>query len=247
MTANRAALVTGASGGIGHALAEALALDGFGVTMSARQGARLETAAQRLASRGLDVHAGAGDLRDEADIQRVVEAHRARYGRLDVLINNAGVIDSQPIGEFRTDSIDEHLSVNLRATILFYRYTVDLLRAAAAEHGAALVVNTSSCAGKRGEPWTSVYSATKAGLIKLTESMNRELGKEGIKSTALCPSWVDTPMAELVISLLPPDEDVPAEMLSPQDLVQAVRFLLRTSPVCLVPELVMQVRGLDEL
>jgi NAD(P)-dependent dehydrogenase (short-subunit alcohol dehydrogenase family) len=247
MTADGAALVTGASSGIGYAIAEMLAVDGFGVTMSARPGARLDAAVQRLADRGLDVQAAAGDIRDEADIQSVVQTHGARYGRLDVLVNNAGMIDSRPIGEFPTASIDEHLSVNLRALILFYKHAVGLLRATATEHGTALVANTSSCSGKRGEPWLSVYCATKAGIIKLTESMNRELGKEGIKSTALCPSWVETPMADFVVSRLAPGEPVPAEMLSPQDLAEAVRFLLRTSPACLVPELVMQVRGLDEL
>jgi NAD(P)-dependent dehydrogenase (short-subunit alcohol dehydrogenase family) len=247
MTAGGAALVTGASSGIGYAIAEALAEDGFGVTMSARPGARLAAAVQRLSDKGLDVQAAAGDVRKEADIRSVVQAHKEHYGRLDVLVNNAGIADGHPIGEFPTESIDEHLSVNLRAVILFYRHAADLLRATAAEHGTALVANTSSCAGKRGDPWTSVYSATKAGIIKLTESMNMELGKEGIKSTALCPSWTATAMAEHLISLLPPDEPVPEEMLSTHDLAEAVRFLLRTSPACLVPELVLQVRGLNEL
>jgi NAD(P)-dependent dehydrogenase (short-subunit alcohol dehydrogenase family) len=247
MTAGGAALVTGASSGIGYAIAEALAEDGFGVTMSARPGPRLRAAVEGLAGRGLDVHEAAGDVRREDDIKSVIRSHQDRYGRLDVLVNNAGIVDGYPVGEFPTDSIDEHLSVNLRAAILFYRHAVSLLRATAAEHGTALVANTSSCSGKRGEPWLSVYSTTKAGIIKLTESMNMELGKDGIKSTALCPSWTATPMAEHVISVLPADEPVPGEMLSTRDLAEAVRFLLRTSPACLVPELVLQVRGLNEL
>src|SRR5215210_7711176 len=89
--AERAAIVTGASSGIGLAIARLLAQEGHGVTLAARRPEKLDAAAAELAGEGLDVHAVAGDLGREEDVQRVVAAHRDRYGRLDVLVNNAGV------------------------------------------------------------------------------------------------------------------------------------------------------------
>jgi NAD(P)-dependent dehydrogenase (short-subunit alcohol dehydrogenase family) len=113
-----------------------------------------------------------------------------------------------------------------------------MLRAAAAEHRGALVVNLSSMAGKAGQAWLSVYSATKAALIGWTQAMNAELAGAGVKSVALCPGFVDTPMADFI------REQVRAEdMIRPEDVAEAVRFLLRTSPACLVPEIVFQRPG----
>ena len=103
---------------------------------------------------------------------------------------------------------------------------------AGGEHNNALVVNTSSISGKRGEGWLSVYSATKHGVVGWTEAMNKELGKQGIKSTALCPAFVDTPMTDFV------KEQVAAEeMIRPEDIAESVRYLLRISPACVVPEI----------
>jgi short-subunit dehydrogenase len=111
----------------------------------------------------------------------------------------------------------------------------DELRSAGAEHRNALVVNTASIAGKAGQAWLSVYSATKAGVIGYTQSMNRELANDGIKSVALCPGFVDTPMTDFV------REHVGTEnMILPTDISESVRFLLRTSPNCVVPEIVFQ-------
>ena len=91
-------------------------------------------------------------MADEADIQRVVAAHRDRWGRLDVLVNNAGVGIGAAVGEIRDEEVDLQLDVNLRAVILFYRECAELLRAAGAEHRNALVVNMASISGKTGQP-----------------------------------------------------------------------------------------------
>ncbi len=130
------------------------------------------------------------------------------------------------------------LNVNLRAIILFYRECADLLRAAGAEHRNALVVNMSSISGKSGQPWLSVYSATKAAVIGWTQAMNQELNGDGIKSVALCPGYVDTPMTEFVRESIPADE-----MIRVEDIAEAVRFVLRTSPNCVIPEIVFQRPG----
>jgi NAD(P)-dependent dehydrogenase (short-subunit alcohol dehydrogenase family) len=235
---DRAALVTGASSGIGLAIAHALGEEGYGLTVAARRPEKLAAAVEELRAAGHEVEEVAANLRAEEDVQRVVAAHRDRFGRLDMLVNSAGVGFGAAAGEHQTKRVDMQLDLNLRAIILFYRETVDLLRAAGAEHRNALVVNLASIAGKSGQPWLSVYSATKAAVIGYTQAMNKELNGDGIKSVALCPGFVETPMTEFV------REHVPAEdMIRVEDVAEAVRFVLRTSPNCVVPEIVFQRPG----
>jgi NAD(P)-dependent dehydrogenase (short-subunit alcohol dehydrogenase family) len=232
MSAERAAIVTGASSGIGLAIARMLGEEGYGVTMAARRPDKLEAAVAGLAGEGFDVHGVAANVSDEEAIQNVVGSHRERYGRLDVLVNNAGVGFGASVGEIQTKHLDMQLSINLRSIVIFYRECVPLLAAAAAEHKNALVVNTSSISGKFGQGWLSVYSATKHGVVGWTEAMNKELSPQGIKSTALCPAFVDTPMTEFA------KQHVPAEdMIRPEDIAEAVRYLLKVSPACIVPEM----------
>jgi NAD(P)-dependent dehydrogenase (short-subunit alcohol dehydrogenase family) len=231
--AERAAIVTGASSGIGLAIARMLGEEGHAVTMAARRPDKLDEAVAGLADAGLEVHGVPANMSEEADIQRLVAEHRERHGRLDVLVNNAGVGIGAPVGEIQTKRLDLQLDVNLRAIVILYRECLEMLRAAGAEHRKALVVNTSSISGKRGQPWLSVYSATKAGVVGFTEAMNKELGGQGIKSTALCPAFVDTAMTDFVKGQVPPEE-----MIRPEDISEAVRYLIRTSPACVVPEII---------
>jgi len=241
MPAERAAIVTGASSGIGLAIARVLAEEGYAITMAARRPEKLDIAVQGLAAESFDVHGVPANLAEEAEIQKVVAAHRERYGRLDVLVNNAGVGMGAPVGDIETKRLDMQLDINLRSIVIFYRECMSLLREAAADHKNVLVVNTASIAGKHGEAWLSVYSATKHAVVGWTSSMNRELASEGIKSTALCPAFVDTPMTDFV------KEQVPAEeMIRPQDIAEAVRYLLKVSPACVVPEM-MFIRPGDSL
>lgn len=239
--AERAAIVTGASSGIGHAIARMLGQEGYAMTLAARRAEKLQAAAEELAKEGYELQAIAANVSDEADIQRVVASHRERYGRLDVLVNNAGVGFGAQVGEIQTKRLDMQLDINLRSIVLFYRECVPLLATAAAEHKNALVVNTSSISGKFGQGWLSVYSATKHGVVGWTEAMNKELAPQGIKSSALCPAFVDTPMTEFA------KQHVPAEqMIRPEDIAEAVRYLLKVSPACIVPEM-MFIRPGDSL
>jgi NAD(P)-dependent dehydrogenase (short-subunit alcohol dehydrogenase family) len=235
---DRAAIVTGASSGIGLAIAEVLAEEGHALTLAARRPEKLEHAAQRLVDAGHEVQAVRADVSEEADVQALVARHRERFGRLDVLVNNAGVGAGAAVDEIVTRRVDLQLAVNLRAPILLYRECGELLRAAGGEHRRALVINLASVAGKSGQPWLSVYSATKAGLIGFTQAMNQELGTVGVRSVALCPGFVDTAMTDFIKG-----EVAPEDMIQTSDLAEAVRFLLRTSPACLVPEIVFQRPG----
>ena len=227
----RAALVTGGSSGIGLAIARALGKDGYKLTVSARRPEKLEEAVEGLRGEGLDVESVAANMANEDEITGLVERHREKWGRLDVLINNAGVGIGGPIADQQTKHLDMQLDVNLRGVYLVLRESIPLLKEAGAEHGKALVVNTASIAGKFGQPWLATYSATKHAVVGLTQAAHGELAESGIQVTAFCPGFVDTPMTDWV------DGVPPEAMIQPEDIAEAVRFLLRTSPACIVPEI----------
>ncbi len=231
--AERAALITGGSSGIGLAIARALGEDGYAVTISARRPEKLEAAAGELRDAGIDVHSLPAQMTEESEIVALVESHRERFGRLDVLANNAGVGIGEAMDEITTKKLDMQLSVNLRSLIQTTREALPMLREAGAEHGKALIVNTASIAGKKGQGWLSVYSATKAGVVGFSQATQKECEGQGIQVTALCPAFVDTPMTEFAKQHVPAEE-----MMRPEDISEAVRYLLRTSPACLIPEIV---------
>ncbi len=236
--AQRAAIVTGASRGIGLALAELLGEEGYGLTITARKPASLEETAVALREQGLEVEFLAANMADEESIRAVIALHRERFGRLDVLVNSAGIGIGALAGEHKTKFIDMQLDVNLRAIVIFYRECLELLRAAGAEHRNALVVNMASIAGKSPAPFLSVYAATKAAVIGYTQAMNKELNEEGIKSVAFCPGFVDTDMADFIKDTIPAEK-----MLRTSDISEALRFVLRVSPNCVVPEIIFQRPG----
>jgi NAD(P)-dependent dehydrogenase (short-subunit alcohol dehydrogenase family) len=226
-------LVTGGSSGIGLAIARALGEDGYAVTISARRPDKLEAAAHDLAQEGIEVQAVPAQMTNEEEIVGLFAAHRDRYGRLDVLVNNAGVGIGEAMESITAKKLDIQIDANLRGLILATREGLPMLREAGTEHRKALIVNTASIAGKRGEAWLSVYSATKAGVVGFSQATQKENAGHGIQVTALCPAFVDTPMTEFVKGQVAAEE-----MIRPEDIAGAVRYLLSTSPACLIPELV---------
>src|SRR3954454_8736402 len=123
----RAAIVTGASRGIGRAIAEALGEDGYSLTISARKPDTLEATAADFREKGYEVEAVAANMADEDAIKSVVERHRDRFGRLDVLVNNAGVGIGGSVDGHQTKFVDMQLAVNIRAIVLFYRECAEML------------------------------------------------------------------------------------------------------------------------
>ena len=208
-----------------------LGQEGYGATVSARRRDKLEAAAEELRNEGMEVESVATNMVDEQAIKDLVSAHRERFGRLDVLMNNAGVGIGGAVADHETKKLDMQLNVNLRAVYLTTREALPMLKEAGGEHGKALIANTASIAGKHGEGWLAAYSATKAGVVGLTQALHKEHAKDGIQSTALCPAFVATPMTDWV-------DGVPKEeMIQPEDIAEAVRYLLRTTPACMVPEM----------
>src|SRR6185369_8712963 len=130
----KAALITGASSGIGLAIARVLGEEGYGLTVAARRPEKLETAAEGLRGEGFEVESIAANMASEEEVVGVFAKHREAYGRLDVLVNNAGVGIGAPMAEIQTKHLDMQLDVNLRALILGTREGLPMLREAGAEH-----------------------------------------------------------------------------------------------------------------
>jgi NAD(P)-dependent dehydrogenase (short-subunit alcohol dehydrogenase family) len=227
-----AALVTGGSRGIGLAIAETLAKEGHDLTIAARGEDALESAAEALRRHGGAVETTVTNLAQEEEVVALIDAHRRHYGRLDVLVNNAGFGVRGTIESMSTKYMDLMWTVNLRAMMVAYRESIDMLREAAGRDGSALVVNVSSISGKAGTAELSVYSATKHGVVGFTDSMNRELYADGIRSTVLCPGFVDTPLSDYAKVHIPAEE-----MITVGDLGEAMRLLLRISSACVIPEI----------
>jgi NAD(P)-dependent dehydrogenase (short-subunit alcohol dehydrogenase family) len=223
---DRAALVTGGSSGIGLAIAEALREEGYQLTLASRRPEKIEAAASALGAEAV-----AADVSREEDCVRLVATHRDRFGRLDVLVNSAGIGIAGRLEDLTAKHWDLQLGVNLRGAFLVTREALPLLR-----ESRGIVVNLASIAGTMATPGLAAYGASKAGLISLTSSLNAELEADGVRVTAICPGFVDTPMAQW--SGIDPDE-----MIRPQDCAEVVRMLLRLSPKARIPEVVVQRMG----
>lgn len=222
----RAALVTGGSSGIGLAIARALREDGYALTLASRTAEKVEAAATEL-----DAYGVAADVSREEDCERLVAAHRERFGRLDVLVNSAGVGVAGRIEELPVKHIDRQLDVNLRGVILVTRAAVPMLREAG-----GIVVNIASIAAHLSPAVLPVYAASKAGVVSFTRSLNAALEEHGVRATAISPAFVDTPMASY--SGLTPEE-----MIRPEDCAETVRLLLRLSPRARIPEVTVERLG----
>ena len=238
--ADKVALITGGSGGIGMAIATALGEEGYGVTIAARRPEKLEQAASQLSDKGIDVHHVTTDVTAEDEIIAMVKSHKEKFGRLDVLVNNAGIGIGSAIEDLSAKKLDMQLDVNLRATFLTTREAIPMLKESGAESSKALIVNIASIAGKEGQGWLAAYSAAKAGVIGFTAATQKELGESGVKACAICPGFVNTPMTDWI-----KEQVASEEMIKPEDVAQAVLFLLSISSNCVVPEIVMKRPGSD--
>jgi NAD(P)-dependent dehydrogenase (short-subunit alcohol dehydrogenase family) len=217
------ALITGGSSGIGLAIARMLHGEGFELTLASRTRDKIEAAAT-----GVGAQAVAADLLSETDCVRIVAEHRDRFGGLDLLVNSAGVGIGGAIDALVTKHVDLQLGVNLRGLLLVTREAVPLLK-----QSRGWIVNLASIGGTRPTPGLAVYGATKAAVIALTHSLNTELDGDGVRAIAICPGFVDTPMAAWAgLSS--------EEMIQPEDCAEIVRMCLRLSPKAKIPQIVVE-------
>jgi NAD(P)-dependent dehydrogenase (short-subunit alcohol dehydrogenase family) len=217
------ALVTGGSSGIGLAIARMLHEEGFELTLVSRTKEKIEAAAAELGAEAI-----AADMSKEDDCVRIVEAHVDRVGGLDLLVNSAGLGIAGTVESLQTKHIDLQLGVNLRGLLLVTREAIPHLK-----RSKGWIVNLASIAGTTATPGLTVYGATKAAVIALTRSQNAELDADGVRAIAICPGFVDTPMAQW--SGLAHDE-----MIQPGDCAEIVRMCLRLSPRARIPQVVVE-------
>jgi NAD(P)-dependent dehydrogenase (short-subunit alcohol dehydrogenase family) len=222
----RAALVTGGSSGIGLAIARMLQDEGFDLTLVSRQQEKIEAAAAELGALAI-----AANMADADDCARAVAEHQERFGRLDVLVNSAGVGIGGLVEDLDLKKLDMQLDINLRGLFLVTQAAIPLLR-----ESRGWIVNLASIAGTLPTPGLATYGATKAAVIALTRSVNAELDAAGVRAIAICPGFVDTPMAQW--SGLQQEE-----MIRPEDCAEVVRMCLRLSPTARVPQVVIERMG----
>jgi NAD(P)-dependent dehydrogenase (short-subunit alcohol dehydrogenase family) len=222
-------LITGGSSGIGLAIARMLHDEGYGLTLAARKVERLDAAAAELGATAVAV-----DVRSDEDCARLLAAHLDAHGGLDVLVNSAGVGIAGRIGDMDTKQFDLQQAVNLRGAFLVTREALPALREAR-----GYVVNLASIAGTIPTPGLASYGASKAALVSLSRSLAREEADAGVRVTALCPAFVDTPMTTWTGL-------EGSEMIQPEDCAELVRALLRMSPAARVPVVVVERAG-DEV
>ena len=214
------ALITGASSGIGQAIAAALLDDGWGVTAVARNPARAGL---------VGAHEVICDVTDEQQVEQAVAAHHARFGELTLLVNAAGIGIAGPVETLSARRFDRQFAVNVRGVFLVSRAAIPMLR-----ESRGWIINVASILGLEGDASLPAYAASKHAVVGLTRSIAAQLDSDGVRVTALCPGFVNTPMTDWVKDRLDPDA-----MIQPADCVRAVRFLLGLSAGCRVPELVL--------
>lgn len=187
------AWVTGASSGIGQAVARALAGEGAEVVLSARREDRLQSLAEELKSQGAQVHIEAVDVSDRAAMEAVAE-RLAALGGIDILINNAGTMPISPIINGRVDEWDQMIDVNIKGVL----YAINAVYSGMAERKAGFIVNVSSIAARTTYPSAGVYAGTKHAVRAISETLRKEAIRFGVRVTDIQPGSVDTELPDSI-------------------------------------------------
>jgi 3-oxoacyl-[acyl-carrier protein] reductase len=216
----KVALVTGAGRGIGRAISVALGQAGATVVAAARTTEQIEAVAGEITDAGGKAVAIAADVAEESDISSLFDQVRERFGRLDVLVNNAGVGVFGPVAELSPADFDQVVAVNLRGVFLCCQQAMRMM----IPQGSGYIINISSVVGFRGYPNQSAYTAAKHGVMGLTKSLAVEAQKHGIRVSAVLPGGVSTDL----IRAARPDLD-PSVLMQPEDIAQTVMYLLSLS------------------
>lgn len=196
---NRAAIITGGSAGLGRQMAEGLAEMGASVALCARKKERCEQAAAELRQLGVKTLALGCDVKSQDSVQQAVDATLAEFGRIDILINNAGTSWGGPLEEMRLDQWNKVIETNLTGTFLFSQAAGKAML----RHGRGKIINIASVAGLAGAPLELLqatgYHASKGGVIAFTKDLARKWAPRNIQVNAIAPGWFPTHMSEVVI------------------------------------------------
>ncbi len=227
--AGKVSLVTGASRGIGLALARTLGRMGSKLALCARDAARLSGAAAELERSGFPVLAVPADLTHPDEITLLVKKTEASLGSIDILINNAGIGYFAPVQDTSEANWDAVLDTNLKAVFLLCRLVVPGMMARRTGH----IVNIASLAGKSAFAGGATYCASKWGLLGFTQSMAEDLRPFGIRVSAVCPGTVRTEFS-------PHSGKAAEKMLQPDDVAHAVEMILSEAPQSFISEVVLR-------
>jgi len=238
--AGKVAIVTGASSGIGEATAKALAGEGAKVVLAARRIERLREVEKKIADAGGEALAVEADVSGEEGVHRVLAAAQARFGRVDILINNAGVMLNSPLQSVATDDLRRMVDLNVMGLVYLSQAVLPLMK----KQGSGHIVNISSVAARLSNPGSAVYAATKAAVNAFSESLRKEVLRDHIRVTVISPGVVATELADHI-----PDpatkkgfEDWMGSMtpLQAEDLAAAVLYVVTQPPHVAVNELLIR-------
>ncbi|MFD0958073.1 3-hydroxybutyrate dehydrogenase [Paenibacillus chungangensis] len=207
MFSNRVIIVTGAAQGIGFHLAKRFAQEGGSVVLADLEGAALAAAEEQLAETGCQVVAIPADMTVEEDIIRLINQASLHYGRLDVLVNNAGIQHIAPIEHFPTDKFELMIKLMLTAPFIAIKHALPLMK----RQGYGRILNMSSINGLVGFAGKSAYNSAKHGVIGLTKVAALEAAPHGVTVNALCPGYVDTALVRGQLQDLADTRHVPFE------------------------------------
>jgi 3-oxoacyl-[acyl-carrier protein] reductase len=224
--AGQVALVTGASRGIGLAIARRLAQMGARVSMCARDGKRIERVAGEVGSQGNEVFAASADLTRPAEVEALVKETVRTLGPIEILVNNAGIGYFAPAHEATEANWDAVLDTNLKAVFLLSKAVAPDMIKRKAGH----IINIASLAAKSAFPGGGIYCASKWGLLGLTQCMAEDLRPHGIRVSAICPGSVATDFS-------PHAGKDPRKMLQPDDVAHAVETIVRQAPQSFISEI----------
>ncbi len=226
------AMVTGASSGIGAATARRLAQEGAAVAVLARRKDRLEQLVADIQDAGGVAHAVQADITDRTEAESAIQSVVDRFGRLDILINNAGLMLLGPIVGAEVEEWERMLAINVRGLLYMTRAALPHLLAAAngSERQVADVVNISSIAGRQAWPNFGVYNLTKFGVNGFTESLRQEITQRHVRVGVLEPGGVDTELGShnnerIKTDILEPFK-AQHELLRPEDIADAIAFMV---------------------
>jgi len=193
---DKVALVTGAASGIGRATSALFGREGAKVMCADLDGEGAEQMARQIADSGGEAASVRADVSIAADTQRMVRETVERWGRIDILFNNAGIEFGLPVTQVPEEEWDRLIDINLKGVFLGCKYAIpEMLK-----QGGGSIVNTASVAGLRGTAWMSTYSASKGGVVLLTKSLAQEWGTQNVRVNAVCPGVIRTPMAEQAVA-----------------------------------------------
>jgi len=230
----KVALVTGASRGIGRAIATALGRAGAAVAAAARSEEPLRALADEVSAAGGRAVAVPADIADEDSVVALFAAIDEQLGPVNIVINNAGIGRPGPLAEFRREDLDEILAVNVRGTFLCCRDAIQRM----IPRKSGYIINVASVVGFKGYPNQAAYGASKHAVMGLTKSLAAEAHPHGIRVSAVLPGGVDTDL----ISAFRPDLDR-SGLLLPEDVAQAVLYLLSLSDRAAVDQIYLRRRG----